>query len=279
MDRIEHYNRVLEKLSSVYEVSFNGKVAFIGDLHGDFITLEKILERISSLLDKDQMVVFLGDYIDRGGEQLECLLAVLELKRMYPDKIHVLRGNHEPPINLIPYPHDFPLMLKARYGYRGAKLYREFFSIFQLMPLALSIDSLNGRVLCLHGGLPTETYKKASSLHEYLGGDCKGWCEVYTEILWNDPIETNNVREPSPRGAGYLWGYPVTEWVSREFRVELVVRGHEPCINGYKLNHKGHVLTLFSRVGPPYFNVKAGIAILDLEEEFRGRIENYIVTI
>ncbi len=279
LDRIEHYKRMFLKSTRIYEVSFDGKAVFIGDLHGDFNTLGGILDEIDELMKNEPLIVFLGDYIDRGSEQLECLLCILELKRMYPENIHVLRGNHEPPPNLMPYPHDFPLELKARYGYRGVKLYRGFFDLFQLMPLSIIIDSPNGRILCLHGGLPTETYEKASTIYEYLGGNCSEWCEVYTEILWNDPIESDNVREPSPRGAGYLWGYPVTRWVSKEFGVELVVRGHEPCINGYKLNHEGRVLTLFSRVGPPYFNAKAGIAVIDLKSRFRERIKNCILTI
>ena len=32
---------------------------------------------------------------------------------------------------------------------------------------------------------------------------------------------------------------------------------------GYKLNHDNTVLTIFSRRGPPYFNEKACIAVLD----------------
>jgi protein phosphatase len=36
--------------------------------------------------------------------------------------------------------------------------------------------------------------------------------------------------------------------------VQLLIRGHEPCPEGFKINHDGKVLTLFSRKGSPYFN-------------------------
>jgi len=43
-----------------------------------------------------------------------------------------------------------------------------------------------------------------------------------------------------------------------------LVRGHEPCELGYRFNHGGLILTLFSRKGPPYFNEMAAYLELDL---------------
>jgi len=36
--------------------------------------------------------------------------------------------------------------------------------------------------------------------------------------------------------------------------VKILIRGHEPSGEGFKLNHNGKVLTLFSRKGQPYNN-------------------------
>ncbi len=239
------------------------KVIAVGDIHGDLETLLLILDNLSveEIDEGETAVVFLGDYVDRGSQQLECLLVVLELKRLYPRSVFVLRGNHEPPPHLTPWPHDFPWQLEQLYGrLEGARVYSLCLDLFQRLPLAAFWGE---GALFVHGGLPTENYKKASSIEEYLDTNAKEWSDVHTEILWNDPAEIDDVRIPSPRGAGFLWGKPVTKWVRKGFGVKLVVRGHEPSLQGYKLNHDNTVLTIFSRRGPPYFNEKACIAVLD----------------
>ncbi len=278
---------VEEELVSLYGTGRKGRlvrwnrgglVFFVGDIHGDYDSLVKIVSRLDEqrLSSGETGVVFLGDYVDRGPRQLESLLLVLELWRMYPESVVVLRGNHEPPRHLIPYPHDFPENLVMRFGYQmGVKVYEAAQTIFEALPIAVVI---NDQVLCLHGGLPTTNYRRAESLEEYiLGSGDHEYMKILTEILWNDPVEDNVVRIPSPRGAGYLWGRPVTRWVSEEFNISLVVRGHEPASSGYKLNHDGMVLTLFSRRGPPYNNDAAAILAIELDSEPVKNILDHLV--
>jgi protein phosphatase len=50
----------------------------------------------------------------------------------------------------------------------------------------------------------------------------------------------------------------------------VLIRGHEPSEEGYKINHNGKVLTLFSRKGEPYFNAQAAYLQLD----FSMKVEN-----
>lgn len=63
----------------------------IGDIHGEF---DKLLKLISLLnLKKEDLLVFLGDYIDRGKKSFEVIEYLYELNKKY--NCIFLRGNHE----------------------------------------------------------------------------------------------------------------------------------------------------------------------------------------
>lgn len=245
------------------------KLVVVGDLHGD---LESLRRAVSIALgegypDKTALV-FAGDYVDRGPQQVLTLLSVILLAQELPGSTIALRGNHEPPEHLVPYPHDLPLELAARYGEAWRYVYALMMRVFDALPLG-AVDQEKG-VLVVHGGLPVKGYGEGRpSLLDYLGGESDAWRDEYTEILWNDPSDHIDVSAPSPRGAGYLWGPRVTGLVERSYGVRLVVRGHEPAYEGYRYNHERRVLTVFSRLGPPYFNEKACVAIVKSCENVR----------
>jgi protein phosphatase len=83
-------------------------------------------------------------------------------------------------------------------------------------------------------------------------------------MLWSDPIEEEQGIQPSPRGAGKLFGDSVTRNLLKMLNVKILIRGHESSQNGYKINHDGKIITLFSRKGSPYFNSSAAYLHLPL---------------
>lgn len=267
--RLEEYGDTLlsslRKYGEIVVLDDEVRYVFVGDLHGDLIALKEILRiyREEHLKQGSLRMVFLGDYVDRGSNQLEVLVALLELKRDYPESVLLLKGNHEGVDILEPSPHDFPEELISRYLIsRGLEIYRLVVDvIFKNLHLAAYLKE---HFLALHGGLPTATYRKTQVLREYLlGSTQEALRNVIIEALWNDPVETSEEAYESPRGAGMLFGRPVTEWVTKTFKVKLVVRGHEPCARGYKFNHGNRVLTLFSRTGPPYYNLAGAFLEID----------------
>ncbi len=253
-------------------------MVIIGDIHGDAETLEEILQDPDTATALENgYVVFLGDYVDRGPHQLVSILIPMLMYIENPGHVIMLRGNHEPPPELMPYPHDFPFHLKmlypeAEYPGFSDKVYQTFLEeVFPRIPDAAVVE---GRVFLVHGGPPT-TFLNAKSWTEALAADRYPTpLEILEELLWNDPCDCKD-RDyaPNPRGAGKLWGPRVTQKTLEATNTKLIIRGHEAVDEGYKFDHDGKVLTLFSRLGEPYGNTRAAYLVLRFREEWE-RPEN-----
>ena len=70
-----------------------GKIFAVGDIHGCYDKLRRLMERLPYDPDRDTLV-FLGDYIDRGSRSKEVIAYLSELKRRVKSMI-MLIGNHE----------------------------------------------------------------------------------------------------------------------------------------------------------------------------------------
>ena len=213
----------------VYTIRSPERVFFIGDLHGDYYALANILARTwSDFTDESTAIVFLGDYVDRGYAQIETLAAVLQVKLAFPERTALLRGNHEPLPWLIPSPHDFPDVLRARFGQNGPVIYELLSSLFEKLALYALV---NTEILAVHGG-PPPSVMNASSLQEALRIDEQAFPREDVEAaLWSDPIGLDVTYLPSPRGAGYLYGKSVIRHITEKLGLRAIVRGHE-AVNG-----------------------------------------------
>lgn len=71
------------------------RVIAIGDIHGNYDLLKKMVEEEIKFNPEKDMLIFLGDYIDRGFNSMKVVLYLTELKEKYNDSIVLLMGNHE----------------------------------------------------------------------------------------------------------------------------------------------------------------------------------------
>lgn len=67
----------------------------IGDIHGNFQALDNLLSRITSDVSSEDMVVFLGDYIDRGPRSKDCIERIIDFQNNIKGSVVTLLGNHE----------------------------------------------------------------------------------------------------------------------------------------------------------------------------------------
>lgn len=67
----------------------------IGDVHGCADLLTTLLDRIDTVADPKDVIVTVGDYIDRGDMSRSVLEALMERSTANPERFICLMGNHE----------------------------------------------------------------------------------------------------------------------------------------------------------------------------------------
>ncbi|MDI6847179.1 MAG: metallophosphoesterase family protein [Candidatus Bathyarchaeia archaeon] len=245
-----------------------GEALIVGDLHGDFESLIQILKESNFLQEVNRTsntaLIFLGDYGDRGVYSAEVYYIVLKLKLLFPEQVILMRGNHEGPEDLLASPHDLPTQFSARFDEKWRDAYSKIRELFRCLYNAVFVKD---RYLMIHGSLPLQ----AKTLEDLAYAHIKHPKQtLFEDMLWSDPTEMIKGVCASPRGAGKLFGENITNEVLKRFNVKILIRGHEPCRDGFKINHKGKILTLFSRKGPPYFNIRGAYLNVELSQKFEN---------
>lgn len=69
------------------------KLYIISDVHGEDSKLARLVAKFS--MEEDTVIIFVGDIVDKGPSTLKVLRKISELKKLYPGRVFVIRGNHE----------------------------------------------------------------------------------------------------------------------------------------------------------------------------------------
>ena len=83
--------RIVEDQPVMLEIPAPAQI--VGDIHGQYPDLLRLFEFRG--MPPDANYLFLGDYVDRGPNGLECMFLLMALKIKYPTQVWLLRGNHE----------------------------------------------------------------------------------------------------------------------------------------------------------------------------------------
>ncbi len=201
-------------------LKLSGKIMVAGDTHGDVIIAKQIVKKFFD--EKYDYLVFLGDYVDRAPPDISSSLLninfLLEAKIAHPDKIYLLKGNHETNYVIPCYPHDFE--------YEAGQLYKKYVEIFMEMPLAAILNN----VFAAHGGFPIK-----KSVYKIDKNDI----ETIEEITWSDVAIS-----PVYRGAGNKFGKKELNEFLDKIKAKAFIRGHDYNMNGTVAYEK--CLTIFS---------------------------------
>lgn len=220
-------------------------LVIVGDIHGDLGSLYKILDEINFevfLANKNNKIIFLGDYIDRGSNSVTVLYTICKLKQTFPQSIVLMRGNHEA-VEEFPFTsHDLPQRINEYFGNNESdKIYSWVSSFFKLLTVMTIIEN---QLLIVHGGLPTRVNEPID--WTWFPSSRNNTLFLLEDILWSDPRTLKNKEwEASRRPYGKHFGRPITQKWLKLTQTKALVRGHEPC-NGYRVDHDGMILTLFS---------------------------------
>jgi len=226
-----------------------------GDIHGQLRDLLALFGAFGAPGDDPCMSwVFNGDFVDRGCHQVEVIGLLLSFKILYPEKVWLIRGNHE------------DRAMNERYGFEnacldtlgpefGSKVFDLVQTVFNRLPLA---GLVGDKILCVHGGIGEGDWKLTdlASIPRPLTSDVIAKNRWIFNILWSDPIEDGGesadsefgVHE-SPRGAvAARFAWNITKTFCARNGLSLVVRSHQSKrgSRGFDVMHENLLTRVFS---------------------------------
>ncbi|OJT12258.1 Serine/threonine-protein phosphatase 6 catalytic subunit [Trametes pubescens] len=222
---------ILLEESNIQPVS--SPVTICGDIHGQFWDLLELLRKGGPV--PETSYIFMARMY--SFSELGRTAQTLDRVTLYPDKVTLLRGNHES--RQITQVYGFYDECQQKYG--SALVWKACCSVFDYLNLAAIID---GETLCVHGGLSPDirTLDQIRVLSRAQEIPHEG---AFCDLMWSDPDEVENWAV-SPRGAGWLFGGSVTREFNHVNSLRLIARAHQLVQEGYKYMFDEQLVTVWS---------------------------------
>ncbi|CAM0950886.1 unnamed protein product [Alopecurus aequalis] len=252
---------ILVEESNVQRV--DAPVTICGDIHGQFYDMKELF-KVGGDCPKTNYL-FLGDFVDRGFYSVETFLLLLALKVRYPDRITLIRGNHES--RQITQVYGFYDECLRKYG--SVNVWRYCTEIFDYLSLSALIEN---KIFSVHGGLSPAitTLDQASKLISNVSFVGHALYFFYLiimlpeqirvidrkqevphdgamcDLLWSDPEDAVDGWGLSPRGAGFLFGGNVVTSFNHSNNIDYICRAHQLVMEGFKWMFNNKIVTVWS---------------------------------
>ena len=225
---------IIKKEDSMLKIS--APLYICGDIHGQYYDLLRVFDILK--YPPKSKFLFLGDYVDRGKQSLECLLLLLCLKIQYPSNIFLLRGNHESEaLNKI---YGFYDECKRRIT---IKCFKKITNLFNILPITALIDE---NILCMHGGL-SKDLTKIEQLDKILRPTEIPDEGLLCDLVWSDPSDvlSDNFGE-NERNVSVTFSKNVVEEFTKNNGLDLIYRAHQVVEEGFQFFAGMKLITIFT---------------------------------
>ena len=110
-------------------------ISICGDVHGQFNDVLHMFSLAGDMRTTNVQFLFLGDIVDRGAQSTETLQLLFCYKVRYPERMWMIRGNHESRVTSREYGYYDEVM--AKYG--DAKFWNASMDACDFIPIAAVI--------------------------------------------------------------------------------------------------------------------------------------------
>ena len=215
------------------EVAAPVKIA--GDVHGQYSDLLRLFR--AGGMPPETRYLFMGDYVDRGKNSIETICLLMAFKVRYPNKIWLLRGNHEcATINRI---YGFFDECRRRFS---TKIWKTFCDVFNTLPFAGIVDD---KIFCCHGGL-SPTLDDMDQIRAIVRPCDVPETGIECDLLWSDPDPNVQEWAPNDRGVSFTFGESAVSRFLDVHNLDLVCRAHQVVEDGYEFFAGRRLVTIFS---------------------------------
>ena len=251
-----------------------------GDIHGNLEDLHFFSDNIWRLgmsLTAGNFL-FLGDYVDRGMSCMEVVAYLLSMKLQNPQKVFLLRGNHETrDVNGWEEHYgerSFIWQCRNRFNDNiGYRLWEACNQVFDRLPLVAVVDQ---DIFCVHGGIPRPiamgkpqhrgpvttriqdilNVPKVAGINPPYVHEDEVYQQVASDCIWSDPAsEEQELHSVDPhtgygeslRGGGAIcFGSKAVTDFLQEQGFSYIMRAHEAHAEGVAVSKGARVFTVFS---------------------------------